>query len=661
MGGRNVDPEAVRAAMAVDASSRSNARERDFSGGSGGSGGGGSGGSGGAACVNEGDTGGGKPGTAGRGEDGGVHAPRQYKGKHWSSAAAACVLSGQPPSPKAAAAVAARAADAGSGGGGHSRKNGSGVGGSDAGIFIVPYNGRTAPVIAESITGDGDDGVDGRTTGVAGAEKGVAGGAAATATDAATAAPAEEERKGPRPRSVWERGGAAPAPKTVWKQLIARNSHVGTRSSRWNRGTGNSGGVQGRGPGGGCGEWKMPGRVSEVQRWGGGCEDVSFCCLTGTLSIENIQCCSSAPLPHATRPSCVSFFFSTTARPHPCNFPTPHIAPFSVPPNSVTVKVGDLSACIKRCGGCLSCCSRSGDGGGSGRNGGGGGVPTDTNRGRRRPRNPPPSSRNGLNGEAPSSGGSGIKAAGVFLGVGLVLEVVATLWAFRVAAQAGALSGGAVDGTAGLAVTALAVALTGQAVEAAVGVACLKAPPRSGGGGGGALLAGAATFQALGVVAVAAVLTWFLPGFTGDDNTTTADTNATQGTWPVWAAAAIAAAGALLEAIPAGFDPAAKKLPFLGAFGHALLWLGVAALEVLVALLLVREGGEGSAAGQRETLAGIVADGEVVGLMAVEAVAMLAVWAARGLWTRARLLLAVKGQEGPSRRRSAVFTRADSV
>ena len=271
-----------------------------------------------------------------------------------------------------------------------------------------------------------------------------------------------------------------------------------------------------------------------------------------------------------------------------------------------------------------------------------------------------------MNGEAPSSGGSGIKAAGVFLGVGLVLEVVATLWAFRVAAQAGALSGGAVDGTAGLAVTALAVALTGQAVEAAVGVACLKAPPRSG-GGGGALLAGAATFQALGVVAVAAVLTWFLPGFTGDDDssvdndTTTADTNATQGTWPAWAAAAIAAAGALLEAIPAGFDPAAKKLPFLGAFGHALLWLGVAALEVLVALLLVREGGEGSAAGQRETLAGIVADGEVVGLMAVEAVAMLAVWAARGLWTRARLLLAVKGQEGPSRRRSAVFTRADSV
>lgn len=270
MRGRNVDPEAVRAAMAVDASSRSTARERDFSGGSGGSGGGGSGGSGGAACVNEGDTGGGKPGTAGRGEDGGVHAPRQYKGKHWSSAAAACVLSGQPPSPKAAAAVAARAADAGSGGGGHNRKNGSGVGGSDAGIFIVPYNGRTAPVIAESITGDGDDvddGVDGRTAGVAGAEKGVAGGAAATATDAATAAPAEEERKGPRPRSVWERGGAAPAPKTVWKQLIARNSHVGTRSSRWNRGTGDSGGVQGGGPGGGCGEWKMPGRVSEVQRW----------------------------------------------------------------------------------------------------------------------------------------------------------------------------------------------------------------------------------------------------------------------------------------------------------------------------------------------------------------------------------------------------------
>ncbi|CAN0024412.1 unnamed protein product, partial [Scytosiphon promiscuus] len=37
-------------------------------------------------------------------------AQRPYKGKHWSSAAASCVLDGSPPSPRAAAAVEAHAA-----------------------------------------------------------------------------------------------------------------------------------------------------------------------------------------------------------------------------------------------------------------------------------------------------------------------------------------------------------------------------------------------------------------------------------------------------------------------------------------------------------------------------------------------------------------------
>ena len=286
-----------------------------------------------------------------------------------------------------------------------------------------------------------------------------------------------------------------------------------------------------------------------------------------------------------------------------------------------------------------------------------------------------PSRRNGrnnnltLNSSSGRRGGSGIKASGVFLGFGLALEVAATLWAFQQAAQAGALRGDP-DGTAGLAIAALAVALSAEAVEAAVGVACLRDPSRR---GGVALLTGAAAAEGIGVVAVAAMLMLFLPSFAAaapDD-----DTGATprDEAWLVWMAVASAIAGVLFEAIPAGFDRAAARLPFLGAVGHALLWLGIAALEVLVAFFLVREeqGGEGSATsvatpaaavGQRKTLAAVLEDdGEMVGLVVVEAVALVAMWIARVLWTRARLLQAVKGQEGPSRRRSSHFTRFDSV
>lgn len=252
------------------------------------------------------------------------------------------------------------------------------------------------------------------------------------------------------------------------------------------------------------------------------------------------------------------------------------------------------------------------------------------------------------------------------LGVGLLLEVAATLWAFRLSVRAGALTGDA-DGTDGVAVAALAAALSGQATEAAAGVACLKNPSRS---GGTALLAGAAAFEALGVVIVATVLMWLLPGFTADDDDSTGTSTTLADSpeaWLVWAAVASAVVGVLLEAIPAVSYRVAGKVPFLGAFGHALLWLGVAALEVLVASFLVRGVAEKDSATtavgrrQRDSLAATLEDGEMVGLVVVEAVALLAVWAARGMWARARLLLAVKGQEGPSRRRSSDFTRFDSV
>lgn len=70
---------------------------------------------------------------------------------------------------------------------------------------------------------------------------------------------------------MWERGGAAPTPRKVWRQLIdppkggdtagARNAGGGTRSSRWNRGTAAAGG-EGGAPPAGDDDWSAPGRVS---------------------------------------------------------------------------------------------------------------------------------------------------------------------------------------------------------------------------------------------------------------------------------------------------------------------------------------------------------------------------------------------------------------
>eukprot|EP00752_Nemacystus_decipiens_P001620 g1577.t1 len=523
--GLGADPEGVRAVIEMGASSGSSAWERGGSGG-------------GAGCEektadwDERGIGGAERGEGGTGGVGDALAPDPYKGKHWSSVADACFLSRQPPSQKAGALVAARSAEVSGGEGRHNRKNGSGAGRGGGRMPARDGGGTAAPVIAGDIIGRfGNDGVDGAFR------------PASTAAVAAAASPTEVETTRPRPKTVWERGGAPPpARRTLWKEMIARS--FSTLSSRWNRGTGDPGEVHGVAPGWEDGERTAPGLMSAVGR-------------------------------------------------------------------------------------CLLCCGSRGNDGISG---------------------------SSSSSSSRSGGGGGVKAAATLLGIGLFLEVAATLWAFRQAARAGALAGraaGGDGGTTGLAVAALAVALAGQAVEAAAGVACLKNPLRS---GAPALLAGAAAIQGIGVVALAWALTFLLPG---------AASTPTHEEWVVWVVVAVAMAGVLLEAVSVGCTHPATGLPFLGASGHALLRLGAAALEVLVALFLVREGGgEGSEtaeAGRRETLAAALKDGEMVGLVAVEAAATLAVWAARALWTRARLVLAVKGLEGPSRRRSANFARFDSV
>ncbi|CAN0473699.1 unnamed protein product, partial [Hapterophycus canaliculatus] len=82
-------------------------------------------------------------------------------------------------------------------------------------------------------------------------------------------------------------------------------------------------------------------------------------------------------------------------------------------------------------------------------------------------------------------------------------------------------------------------------------------------------------------------------------------------------------------------------LPYLSALGNALLWLGVAALEILVVAYFVWQ-----AAGDGDLRSWDILADEITGLLLVEALALLALWAARVLWTRAKLLTAVEWREG---------------
>ncbi len=250
-----------------------------------------------------------------------------------------------------------------------------------------------------------------------------------------------------------------------------------------------------------------------------------------------------------------------------------------------------------------------------------------------------------------SSSSDGMRVFAATLGVAILARTAASLWAFGLSARAGALAGD-VEGAATLAVAALVVALSGLVIEAAVGVKLRNDPSRS---RGTALVTGAAAFEALGAFGVAAVLA-SLPYFAGDGG---GDGGAAGGSYHSSAAAELWVMSAALASVGAGLmigvtwallpDRSAARFPYCGAFGCALIWLGLAALEVLVASFLVWAAG--TAEGDRGL--GRAWAAEIIGLAALEAAALVAMWAARLLWTRARLLAAVKGREGPSRRRSS--------
>lgn len=189
-------------------------------------------------------------------------------------------------------------------------------------------------------------------------------------------------------------------------------------------------------------------------------------------------------------------------------------------------------------------------------------------------------------------------------------------------------------GTVALTLTALGVALSSELVEAFIGFKYWKHTDQV-----SHFMPAVSVFEAVGVVAVSSVLL-SLPGFY-----TVSDYTATRMPgflWLTWTAIMIASSGALAEIAAGCSNRVAGRLPFLGAIGNGLVWLAAALLEVLVTLYLLWTGAE-----MRDAPDLVLA---VVGLFLLELLGLAAMWIARGLWTRARLLRSsLKTLEGPLR------------
>lgn len=105
---------------------------------------------------------------------------------------------------------------------------------------------------------------------------------------------------------------------------------------------------------------------------------------------------------------------------------------------------------------------------------------------------------------------------------------------------------------------------------------------------------------------------------------------------------AIVIIGASAEVMAECSDRAARRLLHLGTVGNGLIWLGAASLGVVVTVFLVATG-----TGNRD--ADFLA-GEVARMVAVELLGVVAMWIARYLWTRAKLLKSVKRIQGAMRK-----------
>lgn len=181
------------------------------------------------------------------------------------------------------------------------------------------------------------------------------------------------------------------------------------------------------------------------------------------------------------------------------------------------------------------------------------------------------------------------------------------------------------SGTFALSVTGLVVALGSQLIETVVGFKYLVDPRRS-----PDLMTAGTVFEALGVAVVAVVIV-SLPGFFDDEFFGLEKTQRDLVSAFTWVGATAAIVGAIAEWSGSHADRWGERRPRLGVLGNALVWLGAAALEVVIAAFQT----------WRVTLSsgwGLLAN-ELAGLVAVEVSGLLAMWLARVLWTRAREML----------------------
>lgn len=191
------------------------------------------------------------------------------------------------------------------------------------------------------------------------------------------------------------------------------------------------------------------------------------------------------------------------------------------------------------------------------------------------------------------------------------------------------------SGTEELAIAALVVALCVQLLEAFVGFKYWKDTAK-----GTTPTLAVSVLEALGVIAVASVLL-SLPGlYAVSDDTSRRIPGFV---WSAWTTVTIAVVGALVEIAAGCSDRALARLPYLGAVGNACIWFGAALLEVVVTLYLLYVG------------AGITGDAELARegavLFVLEILGLVAMWVARGLWTRAKLLRSSMGRlERPPRK-----------
>ena len=197
------------------------------------------------------------------------------------------------------------------------------------------------------------------------------------------------------------------------------------------------------------------------------------------------------------------------------------------------------------------------------------------------------------------------------------------------------------SGTAALTITALVVALSSQLLEAFVGFKYWKQTEER----TAALTLAASVLEALGVVVVSSVLL-SLPGFYGVSNDTSNRLPVLF--WLAWTVIPMVVVGALVEVTAERYDCAAGRFPYLGAAGNGLIWLGAALLEVVVTSYLLWTGGGITDVAELAR--------EAAGLFALELLALVAMWIARALWTRAKLLGALLNRLDGPLRKGGMFT-----